>query len=170
MLQQSPRYPLIDGFEFAAAGDSLRGAWPVRTFPRLCELLHDDAGSVEYELRGASDAHGRRSLELRASATLRLTCDRCLEAVDVGLRQEATLWLAGSQAEIDAQPLAAEGPDSIVASKDMAVRDLVEDELLLALPYAPRHEHCAARGEAAAAGGQQPFAGLRGMLRGRIRH
>lgn len=169
-MPQPPRFPLIDGFEFAGAGSSMRGSWPAGEFPRLRELLHEDAGSVDYELRGARDALGRYSLELRVAARLRLTCRRCLETVGVEMREDAMLWLARSQSEIDAQPLTAEGPDGVVASKDMAVRDLVEDQLLLALPYAPQHENCSARGRAAPVGRQTPFAGLRGMLRGRNRH
>ena len=171
MPQQPPRFPLIDGFEFAAAGDSLQGAWPPGSFPRLRDLLQGEAGSVEYELRGASDVHGRGRLELRVAATLNLTCRRCLEPVVVRVNEAASLWLARSQAEIDAQPIAVEGPDSIVGSKEMAVKDLVEDQLLLALPYAPRHEECAAQGSRGAPLGRQtPFAGLRSMLRGKSRH
>ena len=170
MPQQPPRFPLIDGFEFAAAGDSLHGRWPAGSFPRLRELLHDETGSVEYELRGASDAHGRRRLDLHVAATLRLTCRRCLEPVAVRVDEDASLWLARSQAEIDEQPIAVEGPDSIVGSKEMAVKDLVEDQLLLALPYAPRHEECAAQGRDAPHERQTPFAGLRGMLRGKSGH
>ena len=170
MPQPPPRFPLIDGFQFAAAGGSMRGAWPAGAFPRLRDLLHDEAGTVEYELRGARDVQGRPCLELRVRGTLRLTCRRCLEAVSVALCEDAALWLARTQAEIDAQPLATEGPDGVVASGAMAVRDLVEDELLLALPYAPRHESCPARGTAAPGERQTPFAGLRGMLRGGNRH
>lgn len=165
-----PRFPLIDGFEFAAAGGSMRGAWPAGAFPRLRDLLHDDAGVVEYELRGARDVQGRHCLEVRVSGSLRLTCRRCLEAVSVPLCEDATLWLARTQAEIDAQPVATEDTDGVVASSAMAVRDLVEDELLLALPYAPRHEDCLARGTQAPGERQTPFAGLRGMLRGGNRH
>jgi len=170
MPQQPPRFPLIDGFEFAAAGGSLHGSWPAGSFPRLREVLHDETGSVEYELRGASDVHGRSRLELHVAATLRLTCRRCLEAVAVRVDEDASLWLARSQAEIDSQPIAVEGPDSVVGSREMAVKDLVEDQLLLALPYAPRHEECAAQGRDAPHGRQTPFAGLRNMLRGKSRH
>lgn len=169
-MPQPPRFPMIDGFDFAGAGSSLRGAWAAGELPRLRELLHDAAGSVEFELRGARDELGRHRLELHVAAALRLTCKRCLEAVGVELREDVTLWLARSQAELDAQPLAAEGPDVIVATREMAVRDLVEDQVLLALPYAPRHENCTAQGSAAPEERQTPFADLRSMLRGRNRH
>jgi uncharacterized protein len=170
MPQQPARFPLIDGFEFAAAGGSVRGAWPVSFLPRLRDELHDDAGAVEYEVLGGSDVHGRPCLALRASATLQLTCRRCLGAVECALGAEAMLLLAESQAQIDAEPLRADGPEWVVARKDMAVRDLVEDELLLALPYASRHENCPAQGRGAPETRHTPFAGLRGMLRSKSRH
>jgi len=169
-MPQPPRFPMIDGFDFAGAGGSMRGAWAAGEFARLRTLLHDEAGSIEYELQGVRDELGRHSLDLHVVARLRLTCKRCLEAVGVELREDVTLWLARSQSELDAQPLTAEGPDGIVATKDMRVRDLVEDQLLLALPYAPRHDHCATQSSAAPVGRQTPFVGLRGMLRGRNRH
>ncbi|MEO8718068.1 MAG: DUF177 domain-containing protein, partial [Burkholderiales bacterium] len=144
-MPQPPRFPIIDGFEFAGAGSSMRGAWAIGEFPRLRELLYDETGLVEYELRGARDALGRHKLALRVVARVRQRCRRCLEVVSVELREDAALWLARSQGELDAQPLTAEGPDGIVAMRDLAVRDLVEDQLLLALPYAPRHENCSAQ-------------------------
>lgn len=169
-MPQPARFPVIDGLEFAAAGEQLRGTWPVNEFPRLRDSLYDDQGTVAYELRGVRDLFGRPGLELRVTGTLRVACRRCLEAVVVRLDEDSRLWLARTQAEIDAQPVAAEGPDGIVAGREMAVRDLVEDELLLALPYAPRHEKCAAHEDAAPGLQQSPFAGLRGLLRGRQRH
>jgi uncharacterized protein len=170
MPQQPARFPVIDGFVFAAAGGRLRGTWPVRDLPRLHEELFDDAGAVDFELQGGSDAHGRPQLVLHASATLRLTCRRCLAALDSELDCETTLLLAASQAQIDAEPISPEGPEWIVAHREMAVRDLVEDELLLALPYAPRHENCPAQGSSAPGTRHMPLAGLRGMLRSKNRH
>jgi uncharacterized protein len=170
MPQQPARFPLIDGFEFAAAGGIQRGVLPVSAFPRLRDALHDDSGTVEYEVRGGSDAHGRAQLTLRARTTLQLTCQRCLGAVQCKLEPQATLLLAASQSEIDAEPITAEMPERIVAHREMSVRDMVEDELLLALPYAPRHENCSARSRAAPEERQRPFATLRGMLRGKSRH
>lgn len=170
MPQPPTRFPVIDGFEFAAAGDRLHGAWPAEVFPRLRGMLYDSQGSVEYDLRGSRDVHGRHGLDLRLRGALRLACRRCLEPLSVTVEEDVRLWLARSQGEIDATPLTAEGPDGIVASKEMAVRDLVEDELLLALPYAPRHEDCPANGARSPGARQSPFSGLRGMLRGRHRH
>lgn len=163
--------PVIDGFEFASAGATQQGVLPVSGFPRLRDLLASDVGEVAYEVTGMRDERGRPSLRLAVRGTLQLRCQRCLEAMRFDVEEEQVLVLAATQAEIDADPVDAQAPDRLLARRDMAVRDLVEDELILALPYAPRHEGCsAAPGEGRKQGKQEgktsPFAGLRGLIRG----
>jgi uncharacterized protein len=80
------------------------------------------------------------------------------------------LVLAATQAEMDAEPVDPESPDRILAGKEMRVRDMVEDELILALPYAARHEHCAPGARVADQGTQKPFADLRSLMRSKQQH
>lgn len=158
--------PVIDGLEFAKAGARLQGAWPVAELKRLRDALRSDAGTLHYDLRGVPEHQGRPALRLKVDATLTLVCQRCLGALEFPLHIETWLLLAATQAEIDAEPLVAEGPESIVAGKDMPVQVLVEDEVLLAIPIAPRHEACAGEAKDGAVAGQLPFAGLRGLIGG----
>lgn len=160
-----PHRPVIDGYEFAASRSRLGGVCPIGDFARLRPLLASQAGAVEYALEGGADAQDRPALHLTIRGALRLHCQRCLAPYEFPLRIQAVLVLARSQAEIDALPVEAEGPDWIVAGKAMDVLDLLEDELLLAVPYAPRHEQCAAQARPNAAAPGSPFADLRGMLR-----
>lgn len=157
--------PVIDGFEFAAAGAMQQGVWPVRDFPRLRDMLASDAGDVRYAIEGVCDARGRPALRVKVSGALQLRCQRCLEALVFEVDTDETLVLAATQAEIDAEPADARAPDPVLAGEEMPVRDLLEDELILALPYAPRHERCAGAAEPRVDERISPFAGLRGMLR-----
>ena len=75
--------------------------------------------------------------------------------------------LAASLAEIHAEPADAHGPDRVVAGREMSLRELIEDELILAVPYAPRHESCTGTEAGERTGTSSPFAGLRGMMRGK---
>jgi len=161
----SQREPVIDGFEFASAGRSLEGVWPVREFARLQDLIAADTGEVAYKVRGVHDGRGRPGLQVSVSGVLQLRCQRCLEALPYEVRSDELLLLASTQAEIDAEPADVESADRIVAGNAMPVRELVEDELILALPYAPRHEGCRARASQDAAEKSLPFAGLRGLMR-----
>lgn len=156
--------PLIDGFEFAQAGSKLSGEWPLAELPRLRGELNSDRGALHFELEGVPQEQGRPALRLRVTGTLPLTCQRCLEALEHTLQVEAVLLLYASVRDIAEVPIEAEGPDRIVATQDLAVRELIEDEVLLAIPYAPRHERCEARPRAEAAPRQGPFADLRALL------
>jgi uncharacterized protein len=159
--------PVIDGFEFASAGASLRGALPIRDFPRLNDMLARHEGEVAYEIEGLRDERGRPGLRLKVRARLELRCQRCLEGLPFEVQADEVLVLAGTQAEIDAEPTDVHAADRVVAAKEMPVRELVEDELILALPYAPRHAECSARASTGAAEKVLPFAGLRGLMRGK---
>ena len=164
MSHQPAHQPVIDGFEFAAAGATQQGVWPLSDFPRLRDVLASDAGQVAYEIRGVRDEHGRPSLRLKVSGTLALRCQRCLEPMPFEVHTDETLVLAATLAEIHAEPASASAPDRVVAGKEMALRELIEDELILAVPYAPRHDRCVAV-RADDMKSASPFAGLRGLMR-----
>src|SRR3954447_25536796 len=159
--------PVIDGFEFASAGASLSGALPIRDFPRLHDMLAGYEGEVAYEVEGVREARGRPALRLKVRGRLDLRCQRCLEALPFEVRADEGLVLAATQAEIDAEPADVDAADRVVAAKEMRVHELVEDELILALPYAPRHAGCSTRASTDAAGKLSPFAGLRGLMHGK---
>jgi len=157
--------PLIDGFEFAAAGATQQGIWAVGDFPRLRDMLASDAGEIRYEIDGLRDARDRPALRVRVRGALQLRCQRCLEQMRFEVDTDEILVLAATQAEIDAEPADASAPDRLLAAEEIRVRDLLEDELILALPYAPRHEGCEVGAEAEGDATISPFAGLRGMLK-----
>jgi uncharacterized protein len=159
--------PVIDGAEFAAAGAAQQGVLPLNGFPRLRDMLVSDAGEVAYAVKGVRDERGRPSLRVRVHGTLQLRCQRCLEALPYAVNADELLVLAASQAEIDAAPVDVQAPDRVVATAEMALRDLVEDELILAVPYAPRHASCAGRPIEGEQVNTKPFERLRGLIRGR---
>jgi len=163
--------PVIDGFEFASAGATQQGTLPLRGFSRLRDLLASDDGEVAYGVRGLRDARGRPSLRLSVRGSVQVRCQRCLEAMRMEVDENELLVLAATQAEIDADPTDAELPDRLLAGKAIALRELVEDQLILALPLAPRHERCSTGAELKKHEEKSqkqvlPFAGLKGMIRG----
>ena len=161
------RQPVIDGFEFASAGATQRGTWPLKELPRLRDVLAHDAGEVAYEITGVRDERGRPGLRLKVSGNLVLRCQRCLEPMEFEVNTDETLVLAATLAEIHAEPADAHAPDRVVAGREMALGGLIEDELILALPFAPRHEDCSPAGPDDSAESESPFAALRGMIRSR---
>jgi uncharacterized protein len=165
MSHQPAHQPVIDGFEFASAGATQQGVWPLSEFSRLRDVLATGAGQVAYEISGVRDERGRPALRLKVSGTLALRCQRCLEPMPFAVQSDETLVLAATLDEIHAEPADAHAPDRVVGGREMALRELIEDELILAVPYAPRHEDCAPAGAGDRAEKISPFAGLRGLMR-----
>ena len=154
--------PVIDGFDFAESGKTLQGVSPVRDFPRLRDLLHADAGDVEYMVSGHRDREGRPALRIEVRGTLSLSCRRCLEPLAFPVALDALLTLSLRESEGDDDPVGSD-IERVVAGKEMGVRELLEDELLLSVPLAPCHMACIAV-PAGVGERRSPFANLRGLL------
>jgi uncharacterized protein len=138
---------VFDGLELARTGQRLNGNIPVPTLVRLQDSLFDQAGEIRYEVKGGHDARRRPVLMLEVTGVLHLQCQRCLGPVDFPLRLSSTLLLVSGA-------VAGGDPDDgdlewIEAGPGQDVASLVEDEILLGLPYAPMHEpgQCARDGK-----------------------
>lgn len=130
---------VIDSLEFARSGQVLRGNLTVAELKRLKESLADDQGGIEFAVKGGHDARRRPILALEISGLLHLQCQRCLGRLDYKLRLSNTLLLVGAD-EVAGGHLDDEDAEWIEASGELDVAMLVEDEIILGLPYAPRHE------------------------------
>ena len=119
---------------------------------------------------------GRQAaLHLVADVTVPLECQRCLQAVEVPLHIDRRLFFV--EGEDAAAALDAESEQDVLAlSRALDLPGLLEDELLLALPIVPRHEHCPQPLAAASAAAEvanddaepaeNPFAVLAALKRG----
>jgi uncharacterized protein len=94
------------------------------------------------------DDAGRSIVTGACELVIRPICQRCLGRVDLDLRCELRLALIGSESEADDLP---EDLDPAVVEEDrVRPLDLVEEELLLALPLVPMHPAGACENEALA--------------------
>ena len=80
-------------------------------------------------------------LTLSARVALPLVCQRCLAPVAVPVEFEREFRFVASEEIAEAQDEACE-EDVLVLSRDFNLLELVEDELIMALPVVPKHEEC----------------------------
>jgi uncharacterized protein len=142
-----PRH--LDVAALAAAGACVSGEFELAELPRLMQDVlpptPDSAAVVHWSARGAqrrvSGGEPRIDLQLRVETTLRLSCQRCLQPVAVVLQLAPNIRFV--QGEALAEQLDEDCEDDVLAlSASMDLRELIEDELILALPLVPRHEAC----------------------------
>jgi uncharacterized protein len=138
---------VIDAFEFCRNKERLEGEYNVAELSRLAAESVDGAGLVRWALQGDVDKLGHWRLALSVSGTVRLMCQRCLTPFEFEVASESSLVLAQDEASADEveELLADDSMEVIVGSKAFNIADLIEDEVLLAIPSSPKHEVCAER-------------------------
>jgi len=141
---------VIDSLEFARAAQQLEGSVPVTSLARLQDRLAHRSGEVEFTVTGGRDERRRPVLQVEISGMLHLQCQRCLGALEYALQVSNTLLLLRHGETPDAGADDPQAPDCIEASTELDVVGLVEDEILLSLPFAPRHPEnmCRSAGDA----------------------
>jgi uncharacterized protein len=130
--------PFIDSLDFAHRGGELSGEVPVAELPRMADLLADSAGKISYVLRGLAGRDGSPQLELTVDGVSNLRCQRCLSALTYPIKLVSRLRLV-TEGEVDNTDIEDDEVDSIPAEKRLDVLALLEEELLLSLPIAPKH-------------------------------
>ena len=152
---------IIDSGEFAREGLSLSGEIALRDLQRVLGSVQSDTGVIRYALQGGVDKLQRRYLRLSVTGEVSLLCQRCMLPFVFAIDSDSLLTLFNSEADIDAASEQDETLEGILASREQSVVDLIEDEILLALPLAPKHDVCAAEGKTGGADGKpNPFAVL----------
>ncbi|MDR2196185.1 MAG: YceD family protein [Gallionellaceae bacterium] len=154
----------IDSLDFAHKGAELSGDMAVVDMPRLQDMLAAPDGVVRYTVRGLQGKDGKPMLEVELDGACRLRCQRCLEAMDYPIRQTTRLLLT-PESELDAFPDDENELDSIAIDKHLDVEDVIEQEILLNLPFAPKHPEgkCQPAAEGMNRSADNPFAVLAGL-------
>lgn len=129
----------IDPRRLAEREGHLCGQLSLARMERLRASLCDGEGMVFIDMRFQRDEEGRDMAVGDVTARLPVRCQRCLEPMEIAIA--TALCLAFTDAEGKAPP--PDGYDAVPLLGDtILLSDLVEDELMLALPMAPMHEDC----------------------------
>ena len=137
---------VIDALEFARSAQESSGSVPVSALKRLEDLVYDSSGTLSYRIRGRHDERNRPFLELAIAGGLHLQCQRCLGLLEYPVDFSNSLLVVPPGVTPDLDLEDPEAPDTIEASEELDVAALVEDEVLLSLPLAPRHPEGACDG------------------------
>lgn len=158
----------IDSLDFARQGRELRGEIPVAEMPRLQDLLAAPEGTVSFVLYGMTGKDGSPLLELTLEGNCQLRCQRCLQGMDYRIKTVSHLQLVSDDAINDEALSEEDETDWIQAQAHMDVLELIEEEILLGLPLAPKHElgACSPAVELTDHSTRKPFAVLGKMKSG----
>lgn len=136
----------LDVRRFAEDGASLGGEEQVGAFARLAAETEGRGLDlpVRWSAQGEMRDVGRRSsawIHLEGEASLPLICQRCLAPVDIKVGVDRWFRFVSDEETAAAEDDESE-EDVLVESRSFDLVELLEDELLMDLPVAPRHVIC----------------------------
>lgn len=146
MKQESPPTHL-DVKAFAQAARTIAGHDLLLNYERLMQETQGLAPdlllnwSAQGELRVNEAGIDQVWLHLTVQANLPLTCQRCLGPVEMVVAVNRSFRFVENEAAAEAQDEDAE-EDVLALSQEFSLSELIEDEVLMALPVVPRHEAC----------------------------
>lgn len=159
--------------KWADIGFVWQGSLYAQDFDRLAQ-------NVDLERQGTDDAlyvvvnlakqNGVLWLDYQVKGVLWTPCQRCLLPMPIDVSGEYRLAILTSENQMDK----IQGAEFVLVNeicpsdrKTLPLRDLLEDELLLALPLAPRHDDCQllvdSVGDIKEEESENPFAVLAGL-------
>lgn len=139
----------LDIRAFAQGGRERAGSDPLEAYPRLAEEARGPTAgrSVQWKAVGSMHSHALGApqpwLHLQADAVLPMTCQRCLEVVEVPLAVDQRFRFVADEATAEAEDDEAE-EDVLAVSEAFDLHALIEDELILSMPLIAMHETCPA--------------------------
>ena len=146
MKNESPPTQL-DIKAFAHTGSTLSGQDSLLKYERLQqEARASDVEAVvdwsaHSEVRADESGAEQIWLHVRVDLCMPMVCQRCMGPVEVDLSIDQSFRFVASEAAAEVEDDEAE-EDILVLSPEFNLHDLIEDEVLMALPVVPRHETC----------------------------
>ena len=116
----------------------INGSVELASLPRIREAAASDEIDVQISLKFVVDRSGRKQIEGSLAAKLEMTCQRCLQAAPLELQESIKLALLVSEDQING--LDPEWDPWITTEPKLELADLVEEQLMLALPIVHMHE------------------------------
>lgn len=135
---------LIDPQVFAVQKGTLNGQVSLDELDARIKLdnIVGEVSPLTYCFNGGVDAFQRSFLNLTLSGSLLLRCQRCLQSVTFDLNENVRIVLFNNEQDLDKAMLEDEELEGILLKSELDLFDLIEDQILMAIPFAPTHETC----------------------------
>jgi len=134
-----PTLPVqLNFLQKAKSGLEIQGKMPLKHLKRLCEALLSDEGELEAELKFGK-AGPIPYIQGHVTAELELKCQRCMQSMHYTVDNHFKLGLVLNDEHIEKLPDEYE-PYQVEEDENSRLADMLEDELLLALPLVAKHD------------------------------
>lgn len=134
----------INNVKFAKSNQAINAKIDLSKLERVREI-GDYSGDIEFALNGFIDKLNRPTLSLRVYGIIRTLCQNCLQPMDVAIDNVSEITIFFDEDQLDASLFGENDSgvaDGVLAEEEFDVMQLVEDEIIMLIPYANKHESC----------------------------
>lgn len=134
----------IDNVKFAKTGQELSGTLNLANLERVQEL-DNYSGVIEYKLLGSLDTLNRPTLTLSVCGIITALCQNCLQPMEIQIENSSRITVFFNEDQLDSALFTEQDSgveDGVLAEEEFDVLNLVEDEVIMLLPYASKHDEC----------------------------
>ena len=158
---------IINNLEFAQKQQEIADYFAPESLNRLAETLaltgeNAHLAAIHFTLTGDFKRFRQPSLHLHINGELPVICQRCLDEMLVKLDLKFDYLLSDSSVNALEE---SDELDWLEINSEMDVRELIEDELLLAMPIAPVHAASCSKLNMQSGEKPNPFAVLKGKIK-----
>jgi uncharacterized protein len=137
-MSSTPLPKQVDIRKLIAVGTEISVREPLQNFARLATMLEMCDGDVELKLHLYVDDGRIKRIDGEVRAEVSVLCQRCLQPMMLPIDSTFAVGAVWSDDEAGRLPKYLE--PYIVGEGLQDIRDLLEDELILCVPYAAYHE------------------------------
>ena len=127
-------------------GKEIKHSTEINYFQRLLSDQPQQPNSkVNWSISGYCNNLDQNFISVSVSASVQVICQRCMGTMDLDIKSDNQFIIFKTQNEVQAYDVSATEDDLeplLVTSKNFDVLELIEDELILNMPFTPKHNDC----------------------------
>jgi uncharacterized protein len=134
----------IDNVDFAKKEQSLSGTVDAAKWKRASEMFEAISGNIHYSITGLVDQKNKPILKLVIYGKITTLCQNCLEKMDIDVDYHNSIPVYYTESDMDNALFGNESEysDGVLADAHFDIENFIEDELIMLLPIAPKHDAC----------------------------
>lgn len=137
-MKQGPLPKCFDARKACVKELELSGTVKASALPRLASVASCEDNTISASLRFLRDEQRRFVVAVDVAGRVGVRCERCLDIMPLAVAAQSTLMLCSSDEQ--AQQCPNQYEPLVYTGEELDLYEVIEEELLLALPVAPMHE------------------------------
>ena len=137
----------INNLKFALEKNFIEDELDIESLHRVIDVLPNLKGRVKFKILG--DKLDKPILYIEICGKITTSCQNCLNEIQIDIKKADNVFIFNNEEELDKALFSEDSKiyEAILASEEFNVLEYIEDEIIISLPIAPKHNKCISKFE-----------------------